>query len=159
MSSSKPSAWRRNGSRRRDELAALLPRPTEVALQAPLAVAPVAPQPTPIPLPTRGPAPTLVPTPPAVDTPPDAAPTCDVRSPDFACPLGNGARAEDSIARPDGRHFYSFSLPTPGMRLRVEVVGSACPCTLLVFSDLIDNGNTQLPPPLLRTPRRPCSTD
>ena len=126
----------------RDELAALQPRPTEVIPQPPVAAPP---QPTTVPLPTRGPAPTLAPAPPPVEQAPDATqPTCDVRSPDIACPLADGARVQDTIAQPDGRHFYWFGVPTSGLQLHVEVGGQACPCTLLVFSDAVDNGNTAI---------------
>jgi hypothetical protein len=67
-----------------------------------------------------------------------------VRTPDIACPLADGAHVQDSIAQPDGRHFYWFGVPTPGLRLRVEVAGQACPCTLLVFSDAVDDGTTAI---------------
>lgn len=138
----------------RDELAALTPTPTEVPTQvpapvelprpAPIAAPPVLPPPTPAPPPTRAPAPTVVPIPPpAIETPPaPASPACDVTDPDVACPLADGSRVQDSIVQPDGRHYYWFGVPTRGMELRVEVAGPACPCTVLLFSDLIDDGRT-----------------
>jgi len=121
MSSSKPSAWRRNGSRRATSWPHSCPGDRGRAA-APLAVAA-----------RRAPA-----------NPHSAA---DARSRTNACPhpassrhaarcgadvrraqsrlrlvrFGNGARAEDSIRpEPDGRSLLLVSLPTPGMRLRVE---------------------------------------
>jgi hypothetical protein len=113
----------------RDELAALRPTSTEAATPASTPAPPVVPQPTSVPLPTRGPAPTLAPLPPAIDTPRDPTPpACDVRNADIACPLADGSRVQDSLAQPDGRHFYWFGVPRPGMRLHVEAAGQACPC-------------------------------
>jgi len=150
----------------RDELAALRPTstepaavaqaPTDAPTEAPIAARPVLAAPIAARPPTRAPAPTSppeprvldtppaptpVPIPPVMDTPPaPTAPACDVTDPDVACPLADGSRVYDSILQPEGRHYYWFGVPTPGLQLRVEVAGPACPCTVLLFSDQVGDG-------------------
>ncbi|MDQ6670024.1 MAG: PASTA domain-containing protein [Chloroflexota bacterium] len=135
----------------RAELDAMAPAPTPAQpLSIPAPVPPPAPvvrQPavTPVPLaaPPVAPPPAPVETP--VETPPEPAPVaCDVRAGESACPLAGGSRVQDTIGVPNDRHYYWFGVPVPGMELRVEASGPACPCTLLVFSDQVDDGNTPI---------------
>ncbi len=130
----------------RAELAALtppataMPEPMPDAAAPPVSAAPIVGPPTAVPA-------AVAPAPPPgpADTPPaPVTPACDARSSDSACPLADGSSLQDAIDVPDGRHFYWFGVPVPGLQLRVEASGPACPCTLLLYSDQVDNGNTPI---------------
>ncbi|MBV8718147.1 MAG: PASTA domain-containing protein [Chloroflexi bacterium] len=128
----------------RTELAAMTPPATE----APAPTVPPAPAPAPPPpaaaAPAPAPAAAAAAPAPAPSQPAPAPAVCDVQSVDNACPLADGTHVDQVIGAPDGRQYYWFGVPQPGMQLHVQAGGPACPCSLLVFSDQVDNGQTPI---------------